>query len=129
MRAVILSLLIALPAAAQDLSGGELYRFYCASCHGLEADGNGPMAPVLTVQPADLTALAAGNDGVFPRGRVITRIDGRDPLVAHGSEMPVFGPWFESDELAPVKLETGQPLLTSQPVIDLMFYLEGLQAN
>ena len=113
--------------AADPIGGRDLYRFYCASCHGLEADGRGPMAPIMTVQPTDLTALKAQNDGVFPRWKVITRIDGRDPLVAHGSDMPVFGPWFESDNLEPVKLETGQPALASGPVIDLMTYLERIQ--
>ncbi|MFZ1728108.1 MAG: cytochrome c, partial [Albidovulum sp.] len=73
-----------------------------------------------------LTALAATNAGVFPVARVVARIDGRQPLVSHGSPMPVFGPYFEGE---PVMLaaETGQPILTSQPVADLVAYLETLQ--
>ena len=31
---------------------------YCASCHGLDARGNGPAAFVLKTTPPDLTALA-----------------------------------------------------------------------
>ena len=52
------------PAVAQDPEAGEaIYRTHCAACHGLDAEGNGPMAGVLTIKPTDLTALAAENDG------------------------------------------------------------------
>jgi len=29
-------------AQAHAADGGELYKFYCAQCHGLEGKGNGP---------------------------------------------------------------------------------------
>jgi mono/diheme cytochrome c family protein len=115
------------PAAAADAEAGrETYERYCASCHGIEATGSGPMRPVLTVKPTDLTALSAGNEGVFPLARVVKRIDGRDPLVAHGSPMPVYGDFFEGEDVA-LKTPAGQPVLTSRPVADLVAYLEGLQ--
>jgi hypothetical protein len=90
----------AAPAAAQTAPGdpvrGEaFYMNYCVACHGIEARGEGPMTPILMIRPTDLTRLAATNDGVFPTFRVIARIDGRDPLVAHGSPMPVYGDFFE----------------------------------
>lgn len=78
------------PAMAQDeREGAELYREFCASCHGLDGQGDGPMAVVLTIKPRDLTVLQADNDGILPAERVAHRIDGRDPLVSHGSPMPV----------------------------------------
>lgn len=121
------AMLIAAPAMAQEAVEGEaLYGFYCATCHGVDAQGNGPMAPSLVVQPSNLTTLAARNDGVFPTTRVIMRIDGRDPLVSHGSMMPVYGDFFEGKE-AFTEAETGQPVLTSQPIVDLLAYLESLQ--
>lgn len=52
------------------------------------------MAGVLVIQPTNLTELS-GQDGTFPTARVVARIDGRDPLVSHGSPMPVYGPYFE----------------------------------
>lgn len=114
-------------AAAQDAARGEeLFQFYCATCHGILAEGNGPMAPSLIVQPADLTQLSVHNDGVFPVTRVVMRIDGRDPLVAHGSAMPVYGDFFEGRDVA-TKAETGQPIMTSQPIVDLLAFLQGLQ--
>lgn len=118
---------LAAPLAAQDAAAGEaLYLRHCATCHGIEGTGRGPMAAVLTLQPTDLTGLAARNDGVFPTIRVARRIDGRDPLVAHGSPMPVYGDFFEGDDMA-MKTPDGQPIMTSRPVVDLLAYLQGLQ--
>jgi len=114
-------------AAAQDWENGEdLFRSNCAVCHGLQARGDGPMAPVLLVQPSDLTQLIARNGGVYPVARIVMRIDGRDPLVSHGSSMPVYGTFFDVDSV-PLKAETGQPIMTSSPVVDLVTYLERLQ--
>ena len=129
-NAIIAALLLpATPLLAQDLAdGATIFQFHCATCHGLEAQGNGPMAPALTVQPTNLTQLSAGNDGVFPVARVIMRIDGRDPLVSHGSSMPIFGDFFEGYDVA-LKTETGQPIMTSKPIMDLMGYLEAIQVE
>ncbi|WP_298843278.1 cytochrome c [uncultured Roseobacter sp.] len=114
-------------ALAQDaVIGAEIYARHCATCHGEEARGNGPMAPALVLQPPDLTGLTARHDGVLPVERIIMRIDGRDPLVSHGSPMPVYGEFFEGTDVI-LKTETGQPVLTSQPVADLLEYLRGLQ--
>jgi hypothetical protein len=113
--------------AAQDIEeGAALFQNHCASCHGLDADGKGPMAAVLTVQPKDLTQLSTEGDGVFPTVRVVMRIDGRDPLVSHGSLMPVYGDFFEGYD-TPLKAANGQPILTSRAIVDLVSYLEGLQ--
>ncbi len=119
---------MATQAVAQDVdTGAELYQHYCATCHGIDATGHGPMAGVLVIQPTDLTQLA-GEDGVFPTARVVARIDGRDPLVSHGSPMPVYGPYFEGQDTS-MKTPDGQPILTSQPIVDLVAYLETLQGG
>lgn len=119
--------LLALPAAGQDAEEGKaLFRTHCATCHGIEATGHGPMAGVLVIKPADLTRLSATNGGVFPTERVVRRIDGRDPLVSHGSPMPVYGFFFEGDD-TPLKTPSGQPLMTSRPIVDILAFLQGLQ--
>lgn len=124
---LIMTLGLAAPAFAQDVEQGEaLFGYYCATCHGTQATGNGPMSPSLVVSPTDLTQLAAQNGGVFPTARVVMRIDGRDPLVSHGSMMPVYGDFFEGRDV-PVKAETGQPIMTSQPIVDLLAYLQTVQ--
>lgn len=118
---------LALPAAAQDVDEGRsLYQGYCAACHGLEGRGDGPMAPILTVLPTDLTTLAADNGGTFPVAQVARQIDGRDPLLAHGGPMPLFGDFFEGDD-ASMKAETGQPIITSRAIVDLVAWLESIQ--
>jgi len=123
------ALAMATPALAQDATEGALlYQQHCATCHGLDATGNGPMAGALVLQPTDLTQLAARNDGVFPTTRAAMRIDGREPLVSHGSPMPVYGTFFEGDD-TPIKVETGQPMMTSRALADLIVFLEGIQAE
>lgn len=120
----------ATPLQAQDTdSGRALYRTHCATCHGLDADGQGPMAGVLTIKPVSLATLTKDNDGEFPLERVIKRIDGRDPLVSHGSPMPVYGDFFEGPPDVAAKTDTGQPILTSPPVLDLVMYLRTLQVE
>lgn len=117
------------PLAAQDAAkGAELYRTHCATCHGIEATGQGPMAGVLVIKPSDLTRLSADNDGEFPVERVVKRIDGRDPLVSHGSPMPVYGFFFEGKDEA-IKTPSGQPILTSGPILDLIAHLKSIQAK
>ncbi len=106
--------------------GGDLYASYCAACHGAEGRGDGPMAPVLMVAPADLTQLSASNGGVFPVVRVVQQIDGRDPMLAHGGEMPLFGDFFAGDDTA-IRSEAGQPIMTSRPIADVMAWLETIQ--
>ena len=113
-------------AQAQDVAAGKaLYDRHCAVCHGAEARGNGPMAPAMVLQPPSLRSLTARH-GVFPVTRIVTRIDGRDPLVSHGSPMPVYGPFFEGDD-TPLKAETGQPIMTNRPIVDLVAYLHSIQ--
>jgi hypothetical protein len=85
------------------------------------------MAEVLTLPPTDLTALNAA--GEFPVLRVARQIDGRNRLLAHGGEMPIFGAWFEG-EGADVAMPGpgGQPVMLSRPIADLIAYLMEIQS-
>jgi hypothetical protein len=40
--------------------------------------------------------------------------------------MPVYGDFFEGWDVA-VKSETGQPIMTSLPIVDLLAYLASVQ--
>lgn len=83
----------------RSLQGPDLYRAYCASCHGLDAKGSGPVAPALKAQLPDLTTIAQRNGGLFPQDRVRRIIAGDETFVAHGTrEMPVWGPVFHQIE-------------------------------
>jgi len=71
------------------------FRRYCAQCHGMDATGNGPVAPALKKKPANLTLLAKNNGGVFPEQEVRDFIDGTKTSAAHGSRaMPIWGDAF-----------------------------------
>jgi mono/diheme cytochrome c family protein len=86
------------PLVIPSMSGGDLFRFYCASCHGAEGKGDGPVAPALTRRPPDLTTIARRNGGRFPTDRIEGFVTGnRQPTLAHGSaDMPVWGPIFKA---------------------------------
>jgi hypothetical protein len=79
-----------------SIQGKDLFNAYCASCHGSDAKGNGPMATSLKVRPADLTRISRRNHDVFPLTRIQKIISGEEqPSSGHGSrEMPVWGPIF-----------------------------------
>jgi mono/diheme cytochrome c family protein len=82
------------------IQGPALYKAYCASCHGVDAKGNGPMAEFLKVRPSDLTRISARNAGTFPLMQVERIIQGEGQLQkGHGPrEMPVWGPIFSRVE-------------------------------
>ena len=83
---------VALGATVTTESGSALFRSYCASCHGMTARGDGPLAANLRVAPSDLTRLAKRNHGKFDADKVRHAIDGRGPKEIHGgSDMPVWG--------------------------------------
>ena len=79
-----------------SFKGPELFKAYCATCHGKDAKGGGPMAASLRIAPSDLTRIAERNGGTFPFLQVQKIISGEQPLPAtHGTrEMPVWGPIF-----------------------------------
>jgi mono/diheme cytochrome c family protein len=74
------------------VSGPELYRIHCASCHGVAGKGDGPAAETLKHAPPDLTTISQRNKGKFPDFRIEHIIDGQEVILAHGTrEMPIWG--------------------------------------
>jgi len=81
--------------APVELSGKDMFKAYCASCHGEDAKGHGPVAPALKVAPPDLTLLAKRNNGKFSADYVNTTVLHGVNTPAHGTtEMPIWGPVF-----------------------------------
>jgi mono/diheme cytochrome c family protein len=75
--------------------GSTLFGTYCATCHGVSAKGDGPLAANLRKPPANLTLIARRNGGIFSAEMVARIIDGRKPLSGHGGgDMPVWGDAF-----------------------------------
>jgi mono/diheme cytochrome c family protein len=79
-----------------SIQGPNLYRAYCAVCHGPKAKGDGPMMMFLKTPPSDLTRISAKNGGMFPLAKVRRIISGEESLPGgHGTrQMPIWGPIF-----------------------------------
>lgn len=104
-------------------SGSEMFKQYCAACHGADAKGKGPATMALKVPPPDLTLLAKSNHGKFPDTRVYSTIRGDISLYAHGSaEMPVWGALFR--EMANNSDDERQAAMRMS---NLCRYIESLQ--
>jgi mono/diheme cytochrome c family protein len=104
-------------------SGSEMYKAYCAVCHGLDGRGRGPAADALKVPPTDLTSLAKNNGGKYPALRVTSSVRGEANTPAHGTaEMPVWGHLFRS-------MSGGHDAEVQQRVANLTEYIEGMQAK
>lgn len=104
-------------------SGKEMFKSYCAVCHGSDAKGNGPAAPALKVAPTDLTQLAQKNGGKYPAPHVAAVIRGQAIVPSHGTEdMPIWGPLFSS-------ISQGHESQVQQRTTNLVSYIETLQAK
>jgi len=104
-------------------SGKEMFKSYCAVCHGNDAKGTGPAAPALKAPPSDLTLLAQKNGGKFPASHVATVIRGQAAPASHGSQdMPIWGPLFSS-------ISQGHEAQVQQRIANLVGYIETLQAK
>ena len=94
---------------------------YCAVCHGFEGQGDGPLAEMLIVRPADLTRISERNGGEFPKDRVEVTIRDGGGLKSHGdSSMLAWRNFFEEDV---------HDNSASDRIEDLTKYIEKLQVE
>jgi mono/diheme cytochrome c family protein len=106
-----------------SIQGPNLYKAYCAVCHGPNAKGDGPMMMFLKTAPSDLTRISARNGGMFPLAKVRRVISGEESLPGgHGTrQMPIWGPIFSQvawdQDLGRVRID------------NLARYLESLQGK
>jgi cytochrome c553 len=108
------------PLVPESLVGSVSFDLYCASCHGRAGRGDGPTAAALKTKPADLTALARANGGVFPRERVLLFIEGSARPASHGSpDMPVWGPTLRA-------LDASDARVTVR-LLNLVAFVESIQ--
>jgi len=76
-------------------TGEQMFKEYCAACHGADAKGHGPSAGLLLTPPPDLTTLAKRHMGKFPYDYVKDVLEFGKGTSAHGSsDMPTWGPIF-----------------------------------
>ncbi len=130
--AMMIGSLSAQSAQAADMAdakamGKKLYNQNCSTCHGENADGNGILAPFLTVQPKDLVTIKEQNDGQFPFLKVFQIIDGRTLVPLHGgNEMPVWGSAFTEEREGIYGVYGSEPFVRAR-IVALTEYLQSIQ--
>ncbi len=108
--------------ATKASDGAEMYRTYCASCHGIDGKGSGPAAAALNEAMPDLTKLAQANEGPFPSESVMLTLGRIRGSGAHGSqEMPVWGDVFRATGMG------ADEMVVQLRIYNLMRHLEGMQ--
>jgi len=90
----------------------------------LTGRGDGPVARTLSPPPADLTQLAKKAGGDVDEARLISFIDGRRWVKAHGPrEMPVWGAVFD-EELKDQLYTEYTGLLQSRALVDYILSMQ-----
>ena len=108
----------------QTTPGAEVFRTYCASCHGSSARGDGPLASSMSKKPANLTEIAKRNGGEFPSELVFKTIDGRQKVRGHGGpDMPEWAEAFSKSR------EAGDAERVKAVIESLVAYLESIQVR
>jgi mono/diheme cytochrome c family protein len=103
-------------------SGSEMYKSYCAACHGKTGKGDGPAASALKTPPSDLSLLTKNNGGKFPADHIAYELRA-GVAGAHGSaDMPVWGPLFSS-------VSNRDDAMVQMRVMNVVHYLESIQAK
>ncbi|HET9803718.1 MAG TPA: cytochrome c [Candidatus Acidoferrum sp.] len=87
---------VPLPYSKPD-SGAQMYKDYCAVCHGIDGKGDGPAVEYLKTPPPSLRTLAKRNDGKYPGTKVTAVLQFGSGNHAHGTlDMPLWGPAFRA---------------------------------
>lgn len=136
LAAILLAPIAATPASAQPpaaqpqaesrqrVTGGEVFRTYCATCHGPSGRGDGPLATSMRRRPADLTEIAKRNGGEYPSEIVYHAIDGKTPVRGHGGpDMPVWGDAFARSH------DGGDAGTVKERIDSLVDFIRGLQVK
>lgn len=105
--------------------GAILFKAHCAGCHGEEAKGDGSLAEVLKVKPANLTAISKKAD--FKFAQVVKTIDGRKRVKGHGidkkSKMPA---WYTSMLITGMAVDDAD---AKNKIREIAQYLWSIQAD
>jgi mono/diheme cytochrome c family protein len=104
-------------------SGAEIYKQYCAVCHGNDLKGNGPAPGPFKRSPPDLTTLARRHDGKFPYAYVSNVLRNGINTPDHASaEMPVWGTLFTT-------IDRSDQAQVTLRITNLTIYVESRQAK
>lgn len=109
--------------------GQQIYEERCAICHGLGGKGDGQVGALFENRPGDLTTLQA-DQRFFPYMEVLSKIDGREMVVGHGTEMPVWGEYLMVEALEDRGINPKDAAdIVNGRLTSLVFYLATLQSD
>ncbi|MBO9449343.1 cytochrome c [Tropicibacter sp. R16_0] len=112
----------AMPTAKE---GEQIFVENCAACHNYDAVGGELSSRAIA---PDLTQLAADNGGVFPRAKVLSKIDGYGQKGhANPGAMPEFGAILAGEQV-PVDID-GTMTPTPRSLAALLAFLESIQSE
>lgn len=101
-------------------TGDQLYKEFCAVCHGTDGKGNGPAASALKVNPTDLTQISRRNSNKFNELKMRSVLAGGEDISAHGTpDMPIWGDVLKSI--------SANPAFGQMRVDALVKYLQSIQ--
>ena len=104
----------------------------CATCHGVDGKGNGPLGYLLQRSPPDLTLLARNNNGVLPINRLYSVME-RAGVPSHGTrDMPIWGKEYlveESQKLREARGAFDAPAVVRARILTLLEYISRIQAR
>ena len=111
-------------AWADDVADGRtIYLRNCASCHGINAAGDGPVARDLKTPPTNLRLLSDLYGNPLQEDKVARAIDGRAEVKAHGPrDMPVWGERFSAES-------NGDEPQVKARIAKLVAYLQSIQTG
>jgi len=102
------------------VNGEQMYKQYCAACHGPDGKGDGPAVHFLKTPPPDLTTLKLRNHGKYPAGTVKCALLNLGASHERAKlEMPDWGSLFWSQNQRVASLR----------VYNLTTYVESLQRS
>ena len=105
-------------------SGAQMFKDYCAACHGADGRGDGPAVVFLKTPPPNLRMMAQRNHGKYPALLVNVILTlGPDSTQAHGVlDMPTWGPLFRS-------LDGSREEMVFERIYNLGKFIESIQEN
>ena len=107
-----------------NVIGKSEFMHYCASCHGSNGQGDGPLVDFLKRKPPDLTMLSKNNKGHFPFDLLWGVFDGTYQFDEHGtSEMPVWGYKF----IRETQTENEPNSVAKAKALDIILYIQVIQ--
>ena len=111
-------------ATADEVTQGKaLFMQYCASCHGPNGAGDGPLASSLSTPPANLRLLSLRFGNPLPQDVIGRFIDGRADVKAHGPrDMPVWGEKFYAES-------NGEEPKVQERIAKLVAFLQSIQTG